>query len=69
MIEKLLAAAVIMMYLGVGVILGATILLIKGNFDLAMGIGGTLALIAAGIYAFCLLRSRKAESESKAIKP
>lgn len=68
MIAKLFTASVILLYLGVGVLFGAAIVLIKGNANLALGIGGALGVIAVGIYAFCLWKSPKAESESKAIE-
>lgn len=64
-LEKLWATSVILMYLGVGVILGAAIMLIKVNEDLAFGIGGTLALIAVGIYAYCLVYSSKTKRKTK----
>jgi len=58
MINKLFTASVILLYFAVGIILGAALLLITTNFDIAMGLGGSLALLAAGLYGFCLFKAK-----------
>lgn len=53
--------AIIAMYLGIGTILGAVILLASRNFNTAMGIGGAIALIGVGMYAYCVWRTLQAQ--------
>lgn len=52
----------IVMYLGVGIILGATIMFASG-VDVALGIGGGVTLIAVGIYAFCVWKTLRAQRQ------
>jgi len=54
----------LVMYLGVGVILGAVVLLGSGNLDIALGVGGFLALIGVGMYAYCGWKAIKAKPRS-----
>ena len=44
------------LYLGVGVILGCAIMLAT-DFDKGMAVGGVIALISAGIYAFAMWKT------------
>jgi len=53
------------MYLGVRVILGAAIMLVPDSFDLTMAIGGGLALIGGGMYAFCTWKELRRKKETK----
>ena len=55
----------LVMYLGVGTILGAVILLASENFNTALGVGGILALIGVGTFAFCAWRTYRAQHETK----
>ena len=44
------------LYLGVGIILGGTIMLAR-DFDLSMAIGGIIAIISVGIYTFAMWKT------------
>ena len=44
------------LYLGVGIILGCTIMLV-GGFDMGMAVGGVIAIISVSIYALCAWKS------------
>lgn len=63
MIRKLYMVSAIMMYLGVGVMLGAAILLMTENLNWALGIGGLIAIVAVGIYAYLLWRHKDHDSK------
>lgn len=43
----------LLIYLGIGVILRSALLLTFTNLNTVLGIGGLIALIGAGMYAYC----------------
>lgn len=61
--------AALILYLGVGVILGCTVMLAKG-FDAAMAVGGIVAVIGFGVYTFSMRKTgqlvrRESEKEEE----
>ena len=63
MLDRLFTTSVILMLLGIGAILGTVVLFATENMDLAFAVGGGLALIAAGIYAYCIWRGKRAKTK------
>ena len=53
------------LYLGVGIIVGAVIMVGSESFDLAMGVGGGLALISAGVQGFRAVRMARQIQKSE----
>jgi len=57
--------AIILMYLGAGTILGAVILLASGVLEVALGIGGVIALIGVSMYGFCVYQAIRAQHNTE----
>jgi len=55
----------LVMYLGVGTILGATILLASRNLNTALGAGGILSIIGVCMFAFCVWKAYRAKRVAK----
>ena len=67
-LEKLFATAIITLSVGVGTMLGSTIVITTNNLDLGLGVGGVLSIIAASLYVYCLGRERKTRTKDDGSK-
>ena len=57
--SKVLQGAVILLYLGTGVIIGVILMVVSGNADFGMTVGGIIVLVGAGLYARALWTGKR----------
>ena len=62
-VRSLIKWCIAVLYLGAGIIIGATLTLGDWDYNVPFAVGGICALVGAGIYGFCMWRVIKHRDE------